>query len=84
LPPEFVFAYTVLKNSGYLNLVDAESPVSPSSVDINLPKMKPSHPSKNIQEETSVSFVRDNEIISPNVKTTDPIMIFKKKLLTII
>jgi len=65
LPPEFIFAYTVLKNSGYLNLTDEEkAPVSLTKDEI---------------ETTSVPLV-DDEIISLNKEPSLPNNIEEKTL----
>jgi hypothetical protein len=79
LPPEFKFAYTVLKNGGFLNLDDDEKvPVSSTSEDINLSNLNPS--STIIQEKTSVSLVSD-KIISPNVNHSNPTIYIQEKAL---
>jgi len=60
LPPEFKFAYTVLKNGGYLNLVDDKKvPVPLTSDEINLTNVNPSTSTstKSIQEKTSDASV---------------------------
>ncbi len=54
LPPEFKFAYTVLKNGGYLNLDEDKKVAVPlTSDEINLPNLNPSTSTKSIQEKTS-------------------------------
>ncbi len=80
LPPEFKFAYTVLKNGGFLDLDDDEKvPVNSTSEDINLTKSNPSNTTKIIQEKT-VSLVSD-EMISPNVKPSNPTKYIQEKAL---
>jgi len=86
LPPEFIFAYTVLKNSGYLNLVDDEkAPVSLSRDDINLLNANDCNPTDSVQENSLVPFVSD-EIISLNESPSIPSHpnTFKKRLLIIV
>lgn len=69
LPPEFKFVYTVLKNSGYLNLGDDEkAPVSTTSDDRNLPNMNASNSIKGIEEKTSLT----EPLISSNVIPSRP------------
>ncbi|HZK53718.1 MAG TPA: DUF1992 domain-containing protein [Desulfosporosinus sp.] len=69
LPPEFKFVYTVLKNSGYLNLGDDEKvPVSSTSDDINPPNMNVSNPIKSIEEKTASS----DEVMLSNVNPSKP------------
>jgi len=81
LPPEFKFAYTVLKNGGFLNLDDSEKGPDPStSDDINLLNLNPSNFTKVIQEKTSVSLVSD-EIVSPNVMPSNPTKYIQEKAL---
>lgn len=81
LPPEFKFAYTVLKNGGFLNPDDDKNvPAHSTRQDINLSKSNPSDPTKIIQERTSVSSVSD-EIISPNVKPSTPTTYTQEKAL---
>lgn len=81
LPPEFIFAYTVLKNGGFLNLDDDENtPVPSTSSNINLPDLNPSNSTTISQEKTSVSLVSD-EIISPNAKPSNPTKYIQEKAL---
>lgn len=81
LPPEFKFAYTVLKNGGFLNLDDDEKiPVSSTSEDINLSNLNPSSTTEFIQEKTSVSLVSD-KIISSNVNHSNPSKYIQEKAL---
>lgn len=70
LPPEFIFTYTVLKNSGYLNLAeDEKAPVSLSNDGMNLSDKKLTNYSSIVQEEPSDSLV-SNKIASLDVKPT--------------
>ncbi len=70
MPPEFKFAYTVLKNGGYLNLDDDKKvPVPSTSDEINLPNENFCDSIKSIQEKTSNSLVCDG-ITSLDLKPT--------------
>jgi hypothetical protein len=64
LPPAFKFAYTVLKNSGYLNLDEEETvPVASLKDNINLRNDKLSNSTKN-QEKSTASVVSDEKTSS--------------------
>lgn len=79
LPPEFKFVYTVLKNSGYLNLgEDEKAPVYSTSDDRNLPNVNASNSIKVIEEKTSFS----DPIISSNVIPSKTIEQIQQKALS--
>ena len=66
LPPEFKFAYTVLKNSGFLNLAEKKAPVFSDSDNKKSQYANPFNSPKNIPEKSSVS-VASHEINSSKV-----------------
>jgi len=81
LPPEFKFAYTVLKNGGYLNLAnDDKTPVSLTGNSKNLPNEHLSNSIKIDQEMTLDSLVGD-EIDSSNAKPINNTEYFQEKAL---
>jgi len=68
LPPEFKFAYTVLKNGGYLNLVNDDKPTaSPTSNSKDLPNEHLSN-SIIIDQEMSSRSLDSNKVDSTNAK----------------
>ena len=68
LPPEFKFAYTVLKNGGYLNLANGDKPTASSTSNSkNLPNEHLSDSIINDQETSSRSLDID-KIDSTNAK----------------
>lgn len=72
LPTEFKFAYTVLKNAGYLNLgEDKKVPLSSTTDNMNIPNVNLSNSTNNFQEKTSDSLNSDE--ITLDVKPTKPI-----------
>ena len=68
LPPEFKFAYTVLKNGGYLNL-DEDKKVSVSSTNDDRKSPNVNLSTESIQEKTSDSLDCD-ETTSLDLKPT--------------
>lgn len=81
LSPEFKFAYTVLKNGGFLNLNDDEkAPVPSTNNEINLQNLNPSNSTTIIQEKTSASLVSD-EIISSNASYSNSTKCIQEKAL---
>ena len=81
LPPEFKFAYTVLKNGGYLNLAnDDKPPVSLTSTSKNLPNEHLPNSIKIDREMTSESLVGD-EIDSSNAKPINNTVNIQEKAL---
>ena len=81
LPPEFKFAYTVLKNGGYLNLADDDKPpVSLTCNSKNLPNEHLSNSIKTVHETTSESLI-GVEMDSSNAKPINNTECFQEKAL---
>jgi hypothetical protein len=59
LPPEFKFAYTVLRNSGFLNLSTEKAPVPSSNNNKKLQIANPFHNSDDILEKSSDSLASE-------------------------
>ncbi|AFQ44095.1 DUF1992 domain-containing protein [Desulfosporosinus meridiei] len=80
LPPEFKFAYTVLKNGGYLNEANDDKPVAFStSNSIDLPKEHLSDSIRTDQEMSSSSL--DSDKIDSNAKHINNTEYFQEKAL---
>jgi len=59
LPPEFKFAYTVLRNTGFLNLGTEKRPVPSGNNNKRLQYANPFHNSDDILEKSSDSLASD-------------------------
>jgi hypothetical protein len=71
LPPEFRFAYTVLRNTGFLNLGTEKAPVPSSNKNEKSQYVNPFHNSDEILEKSSDSFAND-EINSSKMIPSNP------------
>ncbi len=71
LPPEFKFAYTVLRNAGFLNLATEKAPVPSSNISKKLQYVNPFYNSDEILEKSPDSFAND-EINSSKMIPSNP------------